>query len=203
MSLFDNLQTQAQANLQPTPQLPSPIMDSPEISNFYSTQRQLTGSTPAVGALINESSQQVGRDEASRAAEIARLKDEAEGNGYQRTSNATGGYNFFDSKGTPISAFQYARAKGVGLTDALQGSADAGDQKVVSDYNGIKELAMLVSMSSKERQQVVDTDEEGNDITYEDQLNQYYKENPQVKGLTPQQVLNKFMNSYSHMFRMK
>jgi len=198
MALFDQLQAATQ-NFTPGVQAASPVLNSPEISNFYASSQNLVGSAPLTSSLINESAQKVNRDEEARSNEAEKLKGQLTGSGYQRTTSANGGYNFFDAQGNPISAFQYARAKGVSLADALQGSADAGDQKIQNEYSSLLDVTELVNMSPSDRQSIAD---ESTGETYQDYLNSYYEQNPGLNKLTAQQLVNRFMNKYSHMFKL-
>lgn len=55
------------------------------------------------------------------------------GAGYYYTPSKSGGYNFFDAAGKPISGYEYAKNTGQGLYGLLSASNDAGDHKIAAD----------------------------------------------------------------------
>lgn len=201
-----NLYSQLQAQLRstPPPLSPSPIGNFPDIANYLASSGSASwyGNVPeALGreASINMDIQRKNA-EAARQNRILALKQQketlekemqAKGLGdYQRKPKKVG-YDFFDPQGRPITAYEFARAKGVGLRDVLQESNNVQDKQIVEEYEGLDDFTSLVSIPEKER-----TSEENT------ALEDYYKINPELRNMPPQEVLNKFMNQYSHVFRL-
>jgi len=58
--------------------------------------------------------------------------------GYKRIYNKTGGYDFLDPNGNKISPLEWSMAKGVSVTDALQGSYDKNDINFLQDMDAMK-----------------------------------------------------------------
>jgi len=89
------------------------------------------------------------------AAERARQEKmkELEAQGYgkpQRDVNESGGYTFYDDKGNPISAAEYAGMTGKGVGEVLQGSLDPGDIEFLKKYETFKAAASDPQVTQEE-----------------------------------------------------
>lgn len=181
MALFDDLQAAA-TGFTPGPTGPSPIMDSPEISNFYASRANLVGSSPITKSLIAESGQVVDRDAQARAAEVARLKELSNPENYQRVVREDGGFDFFDPSGKKISAMAYAQATGKGLEGAITGSTNVKDIQALKDYSLVKKTYELASNG----------DQEG--------IKNLMNDNPILKDKVPQDLIDTLHQVYPELF---
>lgn len=104
--------------------------------------------------LANQRSSSIKQGASIATGMIARNANEAEKaatskkeQGYKREYNNSGGFSFFGPDGKPISAFDYAIAKQVPITQVLEGSYDPSDINFLEDMS-----AMMVDMNTKDPQ---------------------------------------------------
>jgi len=75
------------------------------------------------------------------ATNVREAQTAAEANkkqGFKRVYNKVGGYDFLDPSGNKISPLEWSMAKGVSISDALQGSYDKGDINFLQDMDAMK-----------------------------------------------------------------
>jgi len=84
--------------------------------------------------------------EAAQAEKEAWYKDQ----GWRREMSKDGGFNFYDPDGNPITVWEYAQNRQVGLSDALQGSQNPDDMAMVDKYQTRLQEAAVYGGSLKD-----------------------------------------------------
>lgn len=114
-----------------------------------------------------------------RQQEIA---DSIDPSKYQQVENANGGYDFIDPKGQKITVDQYARVTGKNRAALLKDSSDPSDVQFRNDYNNLQDLLQATLDKDKTK------------------LDEYYKNQPELKGMKPADLINRFKTFYKGYF---
>lgn len=108
---------------------------------------------------------------------------------YKREIAEDGGYNFYNAKGDPISAGDYARARNERVADVLKDSQNSSDQDFLNDYKDTMALGRIMSTGNKE------------------ELEDFYKKRPGLQDFMKKNKIqtfdgyvNAFRNSYADKF---
>lgn len=136
------------------------------------------------GGVKQQASVDASNEEAARqaAADAAKLKleelqqtatDIADPKKYTRTTNNSGGYDFYAPDGTKITAQDYAKVQGKHVTEILKGSQNTKDQQFLQDYDEIKALGAASQQGG-------------------DALQKYLKKNPDIKKQLDDNKLNNY-----------
>lgn len=166
----------------------------PVLAKFYESTFQLPQSEQGAGALANDASTQVANAEIGRAnkldelkAELQKLQDRGDPNKFVRQKKEDGGFDFFDPEGNPITASEYARAKSIPTSKAVEGSDNLLDQQYQNDYDKLKDLSFLMQSE----------DYEG--------IEKFYEDNPgtqeEFKDRTIEEIWSAFANEYSNVYK--
>lgn len=113
---------------------------NPAVASYYNSNWSKLSANEALAGMAGQAKQADIAGSAAQSLAEKKKSNKLTGTGFRRTISSSGGYNFWDDEGQPITAWDFARAKGVGLSDALQESGDPGDMKVIQDYGEIKDI---------------------------------------------------------------
>ena len=96
---------------------------------------------------------------ATQAREQAKLKLQEMGYTGKpiQERNEVGGYTFYDTKGNPISAAEYAGMTGSTLGDVLKDSMDKGDIDFLQKYNTFKTISADPKTTEDQKNKIADT----------------------------------------------
>ena len=194
----------------------------PELDKYFSGQSNLswTGNVPqALGGLGEEYNKrkdmegQIAAEKAKVAAEAAEraaaeqkaaIKAEQEKVAWQRIPKEDGGYDFTGENGEKITAFEWARNKGVTLTDALQGSVNPKDLKLQQEYEGMQDVTSILAKDPKDRstEEKLALENPAYDPNNPDSGEEpgYFNLNPEMKKMTVNQVMQSFLEQYPEVF---
>lgn len=139
------------------------------------------------GSLRDDEEEQARR--AANAQRQASLKQQAEAldkaknpKYFQRVRKEDGGFDFLTGDGKPITAWQFAQAKGLDLPDVLKGSKNKEDMQFLNDYGNMETFLQATS--------------EGDDT----KLEQIFKEQPELRGMKYEDLMGQFRGSYANIF---
>lgn len=118
-------------------------------------------------------------DAKQRQQEAERLMDPKQ---YQQKENDVGGFDFFDPNGKKITIEQYAKVTGKNRAELLSDSQDPTDVQFRNDYKNLQEV--LEATLNKDT----------------DKLEAYYQNQPELKGMKPDDLLKRFRAYYPGYF---
>lgn len=191
MGLYENLQQAAQTQANQI-QTPYPFLKSYFAPQFMGRQAESQSGAMGNQASWDMAAQREAADAAKQRAVLLaqqRLKElEAKGLGdYQRKAKDIG-FDYFDPNGNPISAQEFAKAKGISIVDALKDSNNPGDIAFIDDYNALQSY-----IAAKQKKLDTLSDEQKQAIEY------FETYNPEVKS-NASDFMKKFLNNYRHIF---
>ena len=158
----------------------SPIGNFPELWAYMDAIKGGNYSSANAGVEENKNAITLKNNEIGRQKRMAELKSIIESQDpskYQKKPKDDGGWDYFDGTGKPISYIDFAKAKGINYTDALNGSTNPRDVQFQSDYDSFKKML--------------------SDKKYFEKIQ---KENPQLASRTPQQFVDAFKKVYPEYY---
>lgn len=167
------------------PPATSPATPYPELQKYYDINFQLPLSNAGVKVAAGQADATNNQREYDIKQQAQNLQDKASGAGYKRAPRADGGFGFTDPDGNEISAYQYARATGKDTSQVLSDSNNPIDAQYIRDYSNLQDFMDASLGGNKEA------------------VSEYYKHNPQLKNLSPGDVIKKFQQAYPTVYGMK
>jgi hypothetical protein len=167
------------ATIQGASQQVVPTTAYPELAQYYKSAFQLPLSQAGVRAL---SGQATVTEEQRQFDTKRKLSQAQEGGGYKQVARNDGGYGFYDPDGREVSAHAYARATGKNVGEILADSENPIDIGFREDYRNLQDFMQAAMGGDREK------------------LDAYYEQNPALKELSPQEVLNRFRQSYPTVY---
>lgn len=159
-----------------------PTGDNPTLRALHDIDFQLPLSNAGLKAMA-------GRDAAAEEArifdtkqQIGDIADKADKSKYRRVKKDDGGFGFFDPTGKEISAYDYAIATDTVPSKVLEDSENPIDQQYLEDHNNLQEF--LSAVYNKD------------DVAKEE----YYNANPDLRSLSPAEVLKRFKQAYPTVY---
>lgn len=153
-------------------------------SKFAADQIGATGNALA-GTADNQADQNMAGikmallKEQEKEAEAKRMLDP--GN-YKQVENGKGGYDFVDPNGKKITVDTYAKITGKNRADLLSDSQDPEDVAFVNDYKNLQDVLEATVNKDKAK------------------LEEYYKNQPDLRNMKPQDLINRFKSYYGGYF---
>ena len=123
-------------------------------------------------------------DKAARDAKIQDLANKLDPSKYQKIRKSDGGFDFKDPNGNNIDVNTYAKITGQRVVDVLKDSENPVDQEYVNDWSNMNTLMQAMYNG--------DTDT----------VNSFISQNPQLKGETPQDLMNELIRKYPHLYNV-
>lgn len=117
----------------------SPIGNFPELQRLYQATAGLPESSQRVAGAAYNAQQEAENQKKAAAAAASAASDATDPSKYTRVAKSDGGFAFLDPNGKEISAFEYARIKGVSPTDVLKGSLNPIDKRFAQDYKQLED----------------------------------------------------------------
>ena len=228
-TMFQDIMNQAQqyagdirAGMAPTPVAPVVSQDTSQFENILS---KISGGKTN-SSMLSGMAQQAGNDyeweergkqQAAAAAQKKYEEEQAKKTEVKRIPKADGGFDFVDGYGKPISAYDFALAKGTDVASVLADSMNPDDMRLVRDYENLRTFWQAAQMLDESGVKVdtdkYDTDENGAlvpkkgaqaiDPKYMEAASlykQYIDQNPQMKKMSLDETRKLFMKKWSRAY---
>lgn len=147
------------------------------LQNVAGTRAGGDAARGAISGFSAHAKQQTANEDELRRRENQRIREEKaeqealeDPRNYKAIIRDDGGYDFFDARGNPISAIEYARATNKRITDILKNSENPDDRSFVEDYEWVMEMGRAMQRGdAKARDKLKDRNPE---------LYEVYKDKP-------------------------
>lgn len=181
------LESQYTSTDAPMPQLATGRNEA--VEKFYQAPMNLGRSAPLGAMASGQASAQVDAEEMKKAhTERMRAWNESQKDRVRR-EDTPDGYKFYDGQGNEISAYQFARAKGVNLRTALGETTNQEDVGALNEYELIRQAMELASQAST-------------DIGARAEYQLLTSMNPQLKG-NAADLMRQLIKKYPRIFTLR
>jgi hypothetical protein len=177
-----NLQQAVMGALAANQGAPQTVAPDANLQNMYNVRFQSPFAQAAATALGNTDQQGLNRQENEIKSNIQKLEDKNDPSKFQVKPKDDGGYAFYDPDGNEIPAYQYAHLTGQKLSNVLSPSQNPIDQQFIQDYSNLEEYVNAWYSKDKAK------------------LEQYWKDNPKLKGMNPKQTMQLFTQAYPTVY---
>jgi hypothetical protein len=222
--MFQNIMNQAQqyggevrAGMAPTPVAPVVSQDTSQYENILNTISGGKTNSSMLSGMAQQAGndyewQERGKQQAAAAARKKYEEEQAKKTDVKRIPKADGGFDFVDGAGNPISAYDFALAKGTDVANVLSDSMNPDDMRLIEDYNGLKQFWSAAQKLEDMGKVDVDKfkvkgdvleDEKGDVVGEDDPRFTYYayiSQNPEMKNMSLDETRKLFMKKWSRAY---